>query len=243
MKRSTLSSAIIITTALFSTTTFAALSLKGEVIPEHAAVYNWTGFYAGLNAGLVNHTMDITDNQATTFYGTLQQTTNPKFTGGFQLGYRQQLDLASASGVYGLEFSANFSDAKFNKEYGSPFALYQINSEHELKTVCLLQLTGGIAADRTLLFLAAGAGWVKIDGTITNLDSIVFFDSFHTAKDVWGTALGGGIEYAFTNNLSARVKLDVITPNTYSVSNDTGGHYQVANRIVEGTIGVNYKFA
>lgn len=243
MKQSRLAAILFISTTLFSSTTFAALSLKGEAIPEESNLHNWTGYYAGLNLGAVNHTMNITDNQATAFYGTLQQVTNPMLTGGFQVGYRRQLDITKGSGVYGLEFGANFANADFNKNYGSPFALYEINSQHQLKAVCMLQLIGGIASDQTYLFLAAGVAWAKIEGTITNLNAIAFFNNFNTGNNVWGTAVGGGVEYAYNKNISARFKLDVITPNTYTVSNGTGGNYQIANSIVQGTIGFNYKFA
>lgn len=238
-----LSFTLFISSVVLSSAALAHLSLKGEATADPKTTHHWTGYYGGFNAGLVNHTTNITDNQATTFNATLQQVTNPKITGGFQLGYRRQLDVARTSGLYGVEFSTNFANVEFSKNYGSPFALYHINSENKLQTVCLLQLMGGIAADRTLLFLAAGVAWAKIEGTITNLDSIGFFSSFNTGQNVWGTALGGGMEYALNDRLSARFKLDVITPNTYTVANGTGGNFQIANSIVEATFGLNYKIA
>jgi len=242
MKRFKLAASIFVSISLLSSAAFAQAALKGEVMPA-VAPYNWTGFYAGLNAGFVNHTMNITDTQAASFLATIQQVSNPRFTGGFQAGYRRQLDLTRVSGVYGLEFSADFSNAGFKKEYGSPFALYQLSSENELKDVCLLQLTGGIAADRTLLFLAAGLSWVNITGSTTNLDNIPFFNGFNVNTKELGTAVGGGIEYAYSDTISVRLKIDVITPNTDSSSDNTGNTYQISNNIVQGTLGVNYKFA
>jgi outer membrane immunogenic protein len=82
---------------LLSSAAFAHVSLKGEAMPM--APYNWTGFYAGLNAGVVNHTMNVTDVDATTFLATIQQVSNPKFSGGLQIGYRSQIDLVSVPGV------------------------------------------------------------------------------------------------------------------------------------------------
>lgn len=228
---------------LCSSASFAQLSLKDEVQPLYQSPYNWTGFYAGLNVGGVNHTMNITDTNAVAFNATIQQVTNPRFTGGFQVGYRQQLDLRAVSGVYGLEFSTNFADARFKKEYGSPFALYQLSSENKLKDICLLQLTAGIAAERTLLFLTAGLSWINIEGNTTNLASIPFFNGFNESKKEFGTAVGAGIEYAITQTISARIKLDVITPNTYSAHDEVGDAFQISNNIVEGTFGINYRFA
>lgn len=244
MTQCKLALSLLISTSLFSSVTLAHLSMKDEAVPmSTTSLHNWTGFYAGLNAGAVKYTMNITDNQAIAFNATLKQASNPHFTGGFQVGYRRQLDLAQTSGVYGAEFSANFADASFSKEYGSPFALYQLNVKNELQYLCLLQFIGGLAANRTLLFLAAGLSWTSITGSVTNLDSIVFFNSFNLDKKALGTAVGGGIEYAFTETISARLKLDVITPNVYTVSDGLGNNFQISNNIVQGTIGINYTFA
>jgi len=243
MKRSKLAAVIFVNVSLLSSATFAHVSLKGEDMPvEVRAPYNWTGFYAGLNAGAVQHTMNITDIQAATFNATIQQVTNPAFTGGFQLGYRHQLDLTKASGVYGLEFSGNFSNATFNSQYGTAFTLYNLSAQNALKNLFLLQLIGGVAAERTLLFLAAGLSWTNITGGMTNLDGVPFFTSLSVNKKVIGTSVGAGIEYAFTDKISARVKLDVITPKAYFTSDNVGNSYQISNSILQGTFGVNYKF-
>jgi len=243
MKQMKLATSIFVSAILLSSSAaLAQAPVKNELIPAGAS-HNWTGFYAGLNVGAVNNTMNITDVQATSFNSTLQQVSNPLLTGGFQAGYRRQLDLAHVSGVYGLEFDANFANATFNKEYGSPFALYQLRSSNQLKTVCLLELIGGIAADKTLLFLAAGLSWVNITGTTTNQDELAFFNSINVAKKQVGTALGAGIEYAFNEKISARIKVDVVTPNTYTAHDNVGDAYQVADNVVLGTIGINYKFA
>jgi len=239
MKQCKLAQSLFVSVLLFSSTAFAHTSLKGEIMP--VAAYNWTGLYLGGNVGAVNHTMNITDNQAVAFDATVEQVSNPRVTGGFQLGYRWQADPAVVSGVYGAEFSAEFSDANFRRQYGSPFALYQLNSENKLKDVCMFQLTGGIAANRTLVFLAAGLSWSRVTGKTSNLDGIPFNDGFSVTKSELGTALGGGIEYAFTDNFSARVKVDVITPNTYTTWDNLDDKFTIANNIVEGSLGVNYK--
>jgi opacity protein-like surface antigen len=238
-KRNLLMKLFKLAAIFLSTTFFSSLTLASP----SASYHHWSGYYAGLNAGLVKHTMSITDVNASSFYATMEQDLNPKLTGGFQLGYRRQTDCFRTSGVYGLEFSANFSNAEFSKEYGSPFALYQLDSKNTLKNVLLLQLTGGIAVDQTLLFLAAGLAWINLTGTTTNLDGAPFFDSFNVNKKQFGTALGAGIEYAFTPTLSARFKVDVIAASNYTTHDDVGNAYQVSNTIVQAVVGLNYNFA
>lgn len=224
--------------ALISAKPFAHAPLKDEAI----APASWTGFYAGLNLGFLQHEMNITDIQASSFNATIQQSQNPDFTGGFQLGYRRQLDLSLLSGVVGLEFSANFADSKYSKDYGSPYALYELRAHNSLKNALLLEGIGGIAASQTLLFLAVGAAWTTVDGGVVNLYGLPFFNGFNPGKHTFSPAVGGGIEYAFNKKVSARFKVDVILPEVYSTVNNAGNPYQISNNIVQGTFAVNYQF-
>ncbi len=240
MKCFKLAALLCINTTLFPTITMAQTTIKDK--DTAISPYNWTGLYAGVNAGAVKHTMNITDVQAVTFNATLQQITDPSLTGGLQIGYRRQLNASSASGVLGLELSTNFSNAESVNEYGSPFALYQLSSQHKLTNVTLAQVIAGITADRTLLFLAAGFGWYSISGSVANKDGIPFFNFYSVGKKELAVSLGCGIEYALNDKISARVKADVIAPETYSTRDNSGNSYNVANNIVQGTIGVNYRF-
>lgn len=230
-----IAASLVVSISLCSQAPFAQ-PLKDEV------AYNWSGVYAGLNAGFVQHTMHMTDVQASSFNATIAQVANPKFSGGFQVGYRSQLDLSYSSGVFGLEFSDTISDVKFNKNYGSPYALYQLSSENKLNNIALLQMIGGITANRTLLFLAAGGSRTHVSGFVKNTDGIPFFNGFSVSDTAFSAAFGGGIEYAFSRAISGRFKLDVILPNTFSTYDNTGDNYQISNSVVQATFGVNYRF-
>ena len=239
MNRRNTTLSLIISTSLYSCATFAHDYQKDESIN---APYNWSGIYAGLNIGAVKHTLNMTDNQAASFNATIQQVLNPKITGGLQFGIRRQMDPFKTSGVYGLEFDAHFANARFIKNYGSPFALYQLHAENEIKYINFLQLIGGIAADKTLLFLAAGFSWTSLSGSVTNTDGIPFFTGFSLNRNALGSAIGAGVEYAYCDRLSMRLKVDVITPNAYTTNDDVSNYYQISNSIVLSTLGVNYKF-
>ena len=78
---------------------------------------------------------------------------------------------------------------------------------------------------------------------MTSTNGSPFFKSVSFDKKQFGSALGVGIEYAFTDAISARFKVDAITPNRYSTSDDVGDTFQVSNSIVQATFGLNYKFA
>ena len=231
---------LFLSTVLFSTGIFANAPMKDEAIVNMP--YHWTGFYAGINAGFVRHSMSITDNQAVTFNATIEQKLNPKLTGGLQAGYRYQLLPSQISGVFGIEISDNFSDASFHKIYGSPTALYQLNSENTLKNLLLLQAISGIAVDRTFIFLALGLSWVNVSGSVVNTDGVPFFNSFDVSKEQIGGALGGGVEYAFNDKFSLRFKVDVILSDAFTSLDNAGNSYQVSNNILQGSFGLNYKF-
>lgn len=219
-----------------------SIQSKDAELSSVSAEHDWTGFYAGGNIGAFKNTMRVTDNQATTFYATVEEITNPQLTGGFQLGYRRQIEQSAIAGLYGLEFSANFSDGNFNQEYGSPYALYELNATNTLKNVYLLELLGGITIHQVLLFFGAGFSWTHISNTMTTLDGVPYFESFSFNKVPFGIALSGGIEYALTKALSARFKLDVITPNAYVVSSDSDNTFQISSSITQGLFGLNYTF-
>lgn len=222
---------LTLSAALFLSSTYAGSS-------QH----NWSGFYAGANIGIIKHTLSVTDNQAASFYATIDQITNPKLSGGLQLGYRRQLNPQRVSAVYGLEFSANFSNASFSSIYGSTSALYQLQAKNELNNLQLLQLVGGIAVERTLFFIAAGLSSTHVSGSLVNMDGVPFFETLTLNKTSIGWALGAGVEYALTTKLSARFKVDVLEANAYTAYDDVGNSYQIASSNVQGVVGVNYKF-
>lgn len=231
-----------ISASLLPGLTFASVLSKDELIsPPIAEGYDWTGFYAGIDLGLVKQTMNITDTQATTFYATLQQEFNPRFIGGFQLGYRHQINPARVTAIYGLEFNANFSDSKSTREYGSPFALYQLSTVNQLKNLHLIEFLAGIAVEQSFFFMGAGFSWTQVNGYVSNINGIPYFNSFTLNSRRISPALSAGVEYAFSDKISARFKVDAVSTNAYSAYDNTSNTYQISNTITQGTFGINYK--
>lgn len=220
---------------------FAGTANKNQVVQPNG--FTWSGVYAGINAGFFKNSLKITDVNAASFNATIEQNTNPNFSGGFQVGIRRQMSPSPTSGVLGLEFSANFQDHLSQMQYGSPFALYQLDSSYRVKSSYLLELIGGISAEKTLLFLAAGASFSTIRGQVINTDGLPFFRQFSLNKNAIGPVIGAGVEYACNNKLSIRAKIDMVYNNSYRTKDDTGNSYEVANQTMIASLGLNYKFA
>jgi outer membrane immunogenic protein len=101
------------------------------------------------------------------------------FVGGAQVGYNYQI----GSFVVGLEGDIQYAD--FGSEgafIGTDGATYDIDRSDWFGTV---RARAGVAFDRALIYATGG---------------------FAFADDANGWTVGGGVEYAFTNNLSAKIE-------------------------------------
>lgn len=242
MKHVKLAASALVLASLFSTATYASPSFKGdfkgEAMPVMPSYFSWTGFYVGANLGGIGYSQYVTDIDEADFDSTIHLDSDVKWSGGLQLGWRYQVDCALASGVFGIEGSADWTNAKYNKTFG--VSDYEIKTE--LKNIWMIQAMGGIAAGRSLLFLGVGAAWADVDGSWTDLAGDTTRE-FSTNRTAVGPVVSAGVEYAFTDMISVRVKVDDFMSKHYSNSDGNGNSYLSTNNIVQGTIGLNVKFA
>ena len=101
----------------------------------------------------------------------------------------------------------------------------------------------GVAFDRVLVYGTGGVAFGDLRNNYINL-ATGGFDSFsHTRV---GYTVGGGVEYAFTNNISARVEYRYTDFGRFSdnLINSTGGLANVSHRETDNRVqaGVSYKF-
>lgn len=186
--------------------------------------YSWTGFYAGLNAGYGWGSF----NRAA---GTIMPDTNGGVLGA-QLGYNYQF----GNLVVGLEGDANWS-----WESGNRAPAVGVATRGSLEWFGTLRGRVGFAADRALIYVTGGYAGGEVKGTIVNAAAppVGFVESTSSWRN--GYALGAGIEYAFTNNISAKAEylymnlgsrlmfpVNVAAPSTYT------------NSVIRA--GVNYHF-
>ena len=221
-------------------------------------VFTWTGFYVGANAGVAfgNHGGALQPNFATseTFGGSKDST---GFVGGGQIGYNWQngflvYGIEADADYIGLGNSGSFSQTSSVFTRNGTFTASRDSGDGFLGTVrgrlgyailprMLVYATGGLAygqfgSNFTSASFANGAGVVTNNFAASSSNDIRL-----------GYAVGGGLEYALTERISAKLEYlyaDLGRKN-YTLTDVNSGNSFAAHS--NGTaqlarVGVNYKF-
>jgi outer membrane immunogenic protein len=203
---------------LLASTAFAAQAadLPRRSAPIAAPVYSaplftWTGFYAGLNAGVIFG--DYTK------LGT-PLNPDPAFTGGAQLGYNYQI----GQFVAGLEADYNYSGLRGRG------LIAAANTRGELNSFGTIRGRLGVAFDRALVY--GTGGWAFGNNELKT--AVRSDDKWHN-----GYAIGGGLEYAFTQNISAKAEYIFMKFEDKTYFGGPGKAGLDANVV---RAGVNYRF-
>lgn len=196
------------------------------VAPATVPSFSWSGAYVGVQAG---YAWMETDNRLN---GVAPDTKPNGFTVGGYVGYNHQLDNSPL--VLGVEADLAYSDAKDSSPTGGFGAAGRIRNE--IGWTGALRGRVGYAFDRFLVYGAGGLAIadheIKARGPISGSDDTVAV----------GWTIGGGVEAAITDNVSARVE--------YRYSDYGTDSFSVAGSRVKGDVtdnrvmmGLGYKFS
>jgi outer membrane immunogenic protein len=196
-----LSSALLIAASI---TTASAADLSRPVYtkapPPVVPMFSWTGFYIGLNAGGKWANVDQTvTGPATTV--TFTGDTNSSWIAGGQVGYNWQ----TGAWVFGVEGDIDAQDFHRDRVIATAIGPFIPGDTFSVESKWQASLRGRIgyaAWDRTLLYVTGGVAWTNIKGTA----SLVGIGSFSNDDTITGGTVGGGLEYALTNNLSLGIE-------------------------------------
>jgi len=222
-----------------------------------AAPFSWAGFYIGGHAG-----GGWGDKKWSDYFDPLPngiRIAGPDASyhvngalGGGQIGYNFQ----SGWTVFGVEADASWTSIK-----GSggilPSGLFGCLTVNECtsKIEALGTITArlGVAVDRVLLYAKGGGAWVHEKHTVRAFDlqapnDPLFNFSGTTSETRWGWTAGAGVEYAFTNNWSAKIEYNYLDfgKNEVAVTFPAptgfgaGGTLHQTLHVVKG--GLNYRF-
>jgi outer membrane immunogenic protein len=213
-----------------------------------APVYNWSGFYIGLNGG------GASSRECLTITSVAGNAVNPNSEGchnatgglvGGQIGYRWQ----TANWVLGAEARGDW--ANLTGSNSSLTAIVPYTNQTKVDAIGLFTGQIGYSWNNALLYLKGGAA-------VTNNKYSSFFPvgnvfaaagvPFNAASDTrWGGAIGGGIEIGFAPSWSVGVEYDHLFMGNPSVtfpatSNAMGRIDNIRQGVDTGTVRVNYRF-
>jgi outer membrane immunogenic protein len=213
-------------------------SRKTAPAPVYVPVFTWTGFYAGLNAGAgwgASRNVVISGPVSTV----IGAGGNGHFVGGGQIGYNYQ----TGNWVFGAETDIQYVGTGSNVSWGNyNWWGHGGTNGGYFGTV---RVRAGYAIDRTLIYLTGGLAYGGLNNNPLSGNS--------TSNAGW--TIGAGVEYAFTNNWTAKIEglyvQNSSSRQTRSYANPAGGVLPAGSYTAVTTngngggvvrVGVNYKF-
>ena len=225
------------------------LPVKGRALEP---AWNWSGFYAGLNAGYARSTPAWNDLDGFfTAGGTLFNESNNGFIGGGQVGYNLQFRHA----VVGIEADFQYVSGTQNTTlFALPPGNVGPTFHDSIQWLGTVRGRAGLALDNVLTYLTAGLAYGKARHTIA--DSFFNVDpNFDLSSTKVGFVAGAGAEYAFDPRWSVKVEALYVdlgknsaTITGIAQSTPPGNPTIVTGRFdIQDTMwilraGVNYKF-
>jgi outer membrane immunogenic protein len=217
--------------ALLAPSAFAADLAPQPVEPAVPVVlpYSWTGFYVGLHAGAI-----FTNSSARVGGVNFNDLDDTAFIGGAHAGYNYQFD---GGFVVGLEGDIDYTslDKDTSSVLGGVLFTANIKSEWQGS----IRARVGYAFDRFLPYITGGVAFG--DEKFTAVQSIPFA-RISNSDTRTGWTIGGGLEYAVTDNWLVRgeVRYTDFGHNSFTAAGVVP--VRVKLNEVSTTLGVSYKF-
>jgi outer membrane immunogenic protein len=214
---------------LAATANAADLPRRYDPVPQRAyiPVYNWTGFYIGINGGgaTSRNSWDLVGG------GTEGSHDATGGTVGGQIGYRWQ----TGPVVFGLEAQGNWADFK-----GDNVSLV-FGDRNRTKIDAFGLFTGqiGYAWNNVLLYAKGGAAVTDNKYDISALGGGLLASNNDTR---WGAVVGAGLEYGFASNWSVAFEYDHLFMDRHDVNFPLLQTDSIKQDVDLFTARLNYKF-
>ena len=212
--------------------------------PPIAPIYNWTGFYVGINAGgALSHNCW---NVAGGLSGGCQDATGG--LGGGQIGYRYE----TANWVIGVEAQGDWANLKgSNTSMTGTFAGLPFSNQTKIDAIGLFTGQVGYAWNNVLWYAKGGAAVTrdKYNG-VSQFAAGTFPAGFafdQATETRWGSAVGAGIEFGFAPGWSVALEYDHLfmgrsSANLFATTGAFDRTDSIMQDIDMGTVRVNYTF-
>ena len=223
-------SSVALTASAFGADMSSPQPMAYAKAPMVAPVFTWTGLYVGAHGGYGWGRITGTDPTGATPDSTVN--TKGAVAGG-QIGYLYQINAL----VLGIEGTYSWADIKLNTT--GPVGLGTISVKNDY--IATVAGRAGYAFDRALLYGKGGVAFTRDVADAT--DGLGGSSTGRFSRT--GYVVGGGFEYAFLNNWSARAEYNYLgfgsqleTPT--SVGGLVVTPMRVKDNISTVTLGLNY---
>ncbi|MBR0880659.1 outer membrane immunogenic protein [Bradyrhizobium japonicum] len=193
-----------------------------------ATVYDWSGFYIGINGG------GGSSHATWDFVGVGREGSHDATGGtvGGQIGYRWQ----SGQWVFGVEGQGNWAD--FSGDNTS--ALFATRNRTKIDAFGLITGQVGYAWNNVLVYVKGGAAVVSNKYEISSTAGALLSSS---SDSRWGGTVGAGLEYGFAPNWSVGVEYNHIFLSDKDVTfAGFAGSERIRQDVDMGLVRLNYKF-
>jgi outer membrane immunogenic protein len=234
----------------------AAADTANAAPPVPAPSTFWSGFYVGANLGVLSQQSKLDaflpTSGATNYCFTNNCAFHDKQTatgvfGGLQIGY----NFVDGQVLYGIEADFGLSSAKDRVRSPTVASGYTYNSETGIDGLGTVRgRLGYVFTPNTVVFGTAGLAFAKTRDAVQQIDTFTGA-SYSWAKANWrlGLAVGGGIEYALTRNISIKGEAlyydlgreDLVTTGNEFGTTEAAGVRDRMNGVI-ARIGINYYF-
>src|SRR5450631_2171403 len=220
--------------------------------PVMVAMYDWSGFYIGINGGggSSHKCWDVTNNAGVLINPALAEGCHDATGGtvGGQVGYRWQ----AGSWVFGVEAQGNWANFK-GSNANLLFPAF-IADQSKIDAFGLFTGQVGYAVNNVLFYGKGGAAVVsdKYNNiALVNAPPVLVGTAFSAGSETrWGGVGGVGIEFGFAPNWSVAAEYDHLFMGTRSVTLNLippagaglSGIHNIRQDVDVGTVRLNYRF-
>ncbi|MGA2257303.1 MAG: outer membrane protein [Thermoguttaceae bacterium] len=182
--------------------------------PPPAPVYSWTGFYIGANAGGAWSKADVTSTFAPGANANIvaldaadsPSLTGSGFTGGGQAGFNYQ----AGAVVWGVEADINALRTSGSQVNNANFPIggvaFTTTNSFSTSWLATVRPRIGVAFDRTLLYATGGLAVTHLNYSTLFTSAAGNFETANLSTTRTGWTVGGGLEYAWSANWSAKIE-------------------------------------
>ena len=168
-----------------------------------APIFTWTGFYLGGHIGYAWGTNNSTFTDAFGDYASFGRNSDGAVGGG-HIGYNLQFNqfvIGLEGDVDGSAINESVSRLVLLDAASGDGLLFPINAGVSYGLQASIRGRVGYAWDRVLIYATGGVAFAELNA---HLQTILGYDSVSNTRTGW--TIGGGIEYAISNNWSVRAE-------------------------------------